>query len=142
MSYTTPGGHRSTHSSQILLFLVLIFLLSLAHAQLIYPLIIICFPNCPSGWASEQGVCVLCLLFFLTASDFHQLGIFYLLHVSDVPLSCAVSGQIHEVMLSPMGCVPKVLFILNMFLLKFLLILLAWKKSSQGSVPTLTNSWK
>lgn len=61
------------------------------------------------------------LPFLLTASDFHQLGVFCLLHGFDIPLRCAVSRQIQEYMPSPMGCVPKVLFILNVVSLKCLL---------------------
>lgn len=36
-----------------------------------------------------------------------------------------------------MGCVPNVLFILNIVSLEFQLILLAWKTSSQGYIPIL-----
>lgn len=36
-----------------------------------------------------------------------------------------------------MGCVPNVLFILNIVSLQFQLILLAWKTSSQGYIPIL-----
>lgn len=74
--------------------------------------------------------------FLLVVSDCHQLGVLCLLHVFDMPLRCAVSGQIQEDMSSPMGCVLKVISILNIVSLKFLLILLAWKKSSQGYIPT------
>lgn len=77
--------------------------------------------------------------FLLIASDLYQLGIFYLLHIFDMTLRCAVSSQIQEVMSPPMHCVPKVLFILNTVSLKFLLILLAWKRSSQGYTPILTD---
>lgn len=47
------------------------------------------------GFLKSGGL--LTIPFLLIASDFHQLGIFYLLHFFDMPLRCAVSGQIQEV---------------------------------------------
>lgn len=129
-----PGSLHGIHCSQILPFFVCVFLLHCAHTPVVYPLIWIHFLNYPLGWPWIGG---LHNPFLLIASDFYQLGIFYLLHIFDMTLRCAVSSQIQEVMSSPMHCVPKVFFILNTVSLKFLLILLAWKKSSQGYTPIL-----
>ena len=98
--------------------------------------LILNYPSCLASWAGALHT----LPFLLMAPDFQQLVIVYLLHIFDMPLGCAVSGQVYKVMLSPLVYVLKVLFILNtcIFSLKFLLILLAWKKSSQGYSPTLT----
>lgn len=47
------------------------------------------------GFLKSGGL--LTIPFLLIASDFHQLGIFYLLHIFDMPFRCAVSGPIQEV---------------------------------------------
>lgn len=116
-------------------FCVHIFLLHLVHSTSV-SLIWIRFLHYTLGWASWTGG-LHTLPFLLIVLDCHQLGVFCLLHVFDMPLMYAVSGQIQEDMSSPMGCIPKVISILNIVSLKFLLILLAWKKSSQGYIPTL-----
>lgn len=132
---------RSLHGlrcSQILSFCVHIFLLCLTHSTSL-PRDQHILLHYILGRASSIGG-LHTSPFLPTASDFHQLGVFCLLCLFDMPLRCALSGQIQEYMSSPMGCVPKYLFILDTVSMKCLFILLVWKNSSQGYILTLTDN--